>query len=191
MTADYFIAYLTVLTVWFSLFAAMDDFGKPDQANHFGLRPSEANFVKPGKRPLSSMSPMLVFQESTNASLTFPGQLILALGASGGPKIITAVTQVFLNHVIMGLPLLQSVVQPRLHDQLIYHNAAVTNTENVQLDSVSFDISQRTRDALTTRGHSLLDVDYMGTVQAISIDTETGKLSAACDPRKGGSPAGY
>ena len=134
---------------------------------------------------------MLVFQESTNASLTFPGQLILALGASGGPKIITAVTQVFLNHVIMGLPLLQSVVQPRLHDQLIYHNAAVTNTENVQLDSVSFDISQRTRDALTTRGHSLLDVDYMGTVQAISIDTETGKLSAACDPRKGGSPAGY
>jgi gamma-glutamyltranspeptidase len=173
------------------LFAAMDDFGKPDRANHFGIKPSEANFVKPGKKPLSSMSPTLVFQESADSLLPSPGQLILALGASGGPKIITAVTQVFLHHTIMGLPLLESVVHSRLHDQLIYHDAAVTNTEKVDLDSLTIDVSQRTRDALTIRGHALLDVDYMGTVQAVGIDTETGKLSAVSDPRKGGSPAGY
>ena len=173
------------------LIPAMDDFGKPDRANHFGIKPSEANFVKPGKRPLSSMSPTLVFQESANSSLSSPGRLILALGASGGPKIITAVTQVFLYHIMMGLPLLESVVHSRVHDQLIYHDAAVTNTEKVDLDRLTIDISQRTRDALKIRGHALLDVDYMGTVQAISIDTETGKLSAVCDPRKGGSPAGY
>ena len=124
---------------------------------------------------------------------------MLVVGASGGPKIITAVLQVVLNHVIMGMPLLESLVHPRLHDQLIYHNSVVTTTEKVQLDynsnndnnRLTIDVSQRTRDALSARGHALLDIDYTGTVQAVSIDPETGRLSAACDPRKGGSPAGY
>jgi len=182
---------LTLFVVFVLLLAAMDDFGKPGLANHFGLKPSEANFIQPGKKPLSSMSPTLVFRESEDDDED--DQLILALGASGGPKIITAVTQVMLNHIILGMPLLESVVHPRLHDQLIYHNAAVTATEKVELvdSGLTIDVSQRTRDALTKRGHALLDVDYMGTVQAVSIDTETGRLSAACDPRKGGSPAGF
>jgi hypothetical protein len=48
-------------------------------------------------------------------------------------------------------------------------------------------VAQRTRDALTSRGHELLDVTYEGTVQAISIDMETKELSAVCDVRKGDS----
>jgi len=167
----------------------MDDFGKPGAANHFGLKPAEANFIQPGKRPLSSMSPTLVFRENADSSL---GPLLLAIGASGGPKIITAVLQVLLNHLIMGMPLLEAMVKPRLHDQLIYHGSAVTTTEYVELDGgLVIDVAERTRDALTARQHQLLNVDYMGTVQAVSVDLETGRLSAACDPRKGGSPAGF
>ena len=61
----------------------MDDFSRPDMANTYKLQPSAANFIRPGKRPLSSMSPMM---------LTTPdGRLEAVVGASGGPRIISAV----------------------------------------------------------------------------------------------------
>ena len=80
----------------------------------------------------------------------------------------------------------------RLHDQLIYHGSAVTTVENTILQQgPGINVSQTTRDALIKRGHYLLDVNYEGTVQAIGIDQENGRMSAVCDVRKGGTPAGY
>jgi gamma-glutamyltranspeptidase len=170
----------------------MDDFANPGKPNFFGLPPSEANYIKPGKKPLSSMSPTMVFRmasESENESL---GDLRLVIGASGGPKIITAVLQVILSHVMMGKGLFDSIVHPRIHDQLIYHESASTTTEHATLQQGPLiDVPDRTRNALEKRGHRLLDVDFLGTVQAIAIDLETNELTAACDVRKGGFPAGY
>jgi gamma-glutamyltranspeptidase len=168
----------------------MDDFANPGRPDHFGLHPSEANEIVPGKKPLSSMSPTMVFRRSAEAGKL--GQLILVLGASGGPKIISAVVQIFANMVLLGLSLWDSIIHARFHDQLIYHGAALVTVENMILDQgPSINVTQRTRNALISRGHTLLDVDYEGTVQAIAIDLETNELTAACDVRKGGSPAGY
>lgn len=63
----------------------MDDFSTLDQANTYGLPPSKSNFIRPFKKPQSSMSPMIV----TAAD----GRLRAALGASGGPRIISSVIQ--------------------------------------------------------------------------------------------------
>jgi gamma-glutamyltranspeptidase len=143
----------------------------------------------PGKKPLSSMSPTMVFWSAEAGTL---GPLILVLGASGGPKIISAVVQIFANMMLLGMPLFESIIHPRFHDQLIYHDAAVATVEDTVLEQgPSINVTQRTRNALLSRGHALLDVDYEGTVQAIAIDLETKELTAACDVRKGGSPAGY
>src|SRR5215471_19359446 len=61
----------------------MDDFSiQPGVTNFFGLIGAEANAVAPGKHPLSSMSPTIVLQD---------GKPIIAVGAAGGPKIITQV----------------------------------------------------------------------------------------------------
>jgi gamma-glutamyltranspeptidase len=170
----------------------MDDFATPGNANFFGLKPSESNYIKPGKKPLSSMSPTMVFQTSSDTDTMSLGNLQMVVGASGGPKIISAVLSVILNHVMTGLPLFESIVHPRLHDQLIYHGSASTTTENTVLEQgPTIDVSERTRRALLKRGHSMLDVDYAGTVQAVAIDLETNSLTASCDVRKGGSPAGY
>jgi gamma-glutamyltranspeptidase len=171
------------------------DFGTPGRPNYFGLKPSEANFIEPKKKPLSSMSPMIVFRqhEGGNDSASL-GSLLLVLGASGGPKIITAVIQVFINFAFLGIPLYDSVVQPRIHDQLLYHDNDVTTLEKSRLEQqqgLTIEVGEITRLALKRRRHRLLDIDYAGTVQAIAVDLESGTLSAVSDIRKGGTPAGY
>ena len=42
----------------------MSDFSQPDDTDEWGLPPSEANFIEPGKRPTSSMSPTIVTDQS-------------------------------------------------------------------------------------------------------------------------------
>eukprot|EP00249_Psilotum_nudum_P008283 c21165_g1_i2 orf=285-1919(+) len=71
--------------------------------------PVEKNFIAPGKRPLSSMAPTIILKD---------GQLYAVLGGSGGIRIITATTQVYINRVLKGLNPLSSVIHPRVHHQV-------------------------------------------------------------------------
>jgi gamma-glutamyltranspeptidase len=176
----------------------MDDFSTPGRPNSFGLRPSETNLPVPGKRPLSSMSPTMVFRDgggSGHGPVTPHddlGDLVLSLGASGGPKIITAVLQTILNYVFVGMPLFESVSAPRIHDQLLYHGAVGTNVERCTLlQGPDIVLSSRTHTALERRGHELIETDYLGAVQAVAVDLENGSLTAVSDIRKQGMPAGY
>src|SRR6185295_8420754 len=87
----------------------LDDFAaKPGAANAFGLVGGDANAPAPGKRPLSSMAPTIVFRD---------GRVFLVTGTHGGSRIITTVTQVISNVIDHRMNIAEAVAAPRIHHQ--------------------------------------------------------------------------
>ncbi|KAF2474743.1 gamma-glutamyltranspeptidase-like protein [Lindgomyces ingoldianus] len=94
----------------------MNDFSIPNSTNAFGYIPSPANFIRPGKRPLSSISPVIV--EHLNVSDPAHA-LYVSIGAAGGSRIITATIQNLIHILDGGMTSLEALSQPRIHDQLV------------------------------------------------------------------------
>ena len=87
----------------------MDDFSaKPGVRNAFGLIGGVANAVQAGKRPLSSMTPVMVFKDN---------KPWLISGSPGGSKIITSVLQVLLNVIDHKMNIAEATMAPRIHHQ--------------------------------------------------------------------------
>lgn len=148
----------------------MADFSLPNISNVFGLPPGQANFVEPGKRPLSSMSPTIVLEN---------GKLRMVVGGSGGPTIITATTQVLLNVIAYGMSVGDAITSARLHNQL----TSDTRTEELY--------SPELVTALRNRRHVVEEkVSPIASVQSVVVEPD-GSLTAASDWRKLGKPAGY
>lgn len=155
----------------------MDDFAAlPNVPNAFGLVQSEANAVAPCKRPLSSMTPTILARN---------GAAHLALGASGGPRIITATTQVLLNMTKLHMHPGEAVGRPRLHHQWL--------PDRLELERGWLAPEQGFEPAvdrqLRARGHEVRIVDYSAVVQAVSRQADG--LRGASDLRKHGKAAGY
>ena len=129
----------------------IDDFSlKPGSANGYGLVQGAVNGIAPGRRPLSSMTPTLVFRPS--------GEPLLATGTPGGSRIITTVLQVLLNRLVFGLNLASAVAAPRIHSQL-------------WPDQISLEegISPDTRRLLEALGHKLVTVPAMGSANSVEV----------------------
>ncbi len=157
----------------FCLNNEMDDFTTvPGQANAFGLIQSDRNLPQPGKRPLSSMSPTIVLKD---------GRAVMIAGGSGGPKIISATTQCMLNVMLFGMTPEQAVNAPRFHHQWMPTTLLVDRSWT----------DAATLDELRRRGHEIGTLTGEAVVQMIAVDPNDGTIRAACDPRKGGKPAGY
>ena len=147
----------------------MDDFAAGQGVpNAFKLVGAVANEIAPGKRPLSSMSPTIVMRR---------GHPVLALGASGGPMIISGILQVAVNVLDFHLDSEAAVAEPRVHEQAV--------PEVVLVEPA---MPASTRSALAQMGYQLKEVRALGAVGAITI--APGDLNGAFDPRKGGGAAG-
>jgi gamma-glutamyltranspeptidase/glutathione hydrolase len=150
----------------------MDDFAsKPGWPNSFGLIQGESNAIAPGKRMLSSMTPVIVCD-----SLDRP---FLITGARGGPQIITAVFQVLSNMIDYSMDPVSAVTAPRMHHQ---HYPDVLLYEEGALDSLRIG-------ELMKRNHELKKQNGLGSTCSITR-TGSGWVGIG-DPRSGGSAEGY
>jgi gamma-glutamyltranspeptidase/glutathione hydrolase len=148
----------------------MDDFAAiPGEPNAFGLIQSEANIVEPGKKPLSSMTPTIVLKD---------GKAILALGGSGGPRIISSTLQVLLNVMRFEMPPQEAIAQPRIHHQWLPNVLYLEDP-----------LPEKMQTPLQQLGHKVERRNNLAVVQAIQRTAKG--LRAASDLRKHGKPAGY
>ncbi|KAM9392088.1 gamma-glutamyltransferase 1a [Pholidichthys leucotaenia] len=149
----------------------MYDFSSPYMTSGFGNPPSPNNFIQPGKRPLSSMCPTIIFDKENKVKMV--------VGASGGTKITTATALVILNSLFFNYNLKKAVTEPRVHNQL-----------NPNMTVVEQDFEKGVLEGLAQKNHvTQLLMTPPSVVQAVVRQGEV--LCAESDPRKGGYPAGY
>ena len=132
-----------------------------------------ANRVEPGKRPRSSMSPMLVFD---NAS----GQLVMTTGSPGGSAIINYVGKVLIGTLDWGLNVQQAIALPNFGSR-----NGPTELEKGRVEPALVE-------ALKARGHQVVEIEQTSGLQGIqrmTINGERGWFGGA-DPRREGIAKG-
>ncbi|HYC60497.1 MAG TPA: gamma-glutamyltransferase [Thermoanaerobaculia bacterium] len=129
-----------------------------------------ANALDPGKRPATSMSPVIVLRD---------GKPFLAIGTRGGTAVPTTILQVFLNVVVYGKSLPAAIAAPR------YHHGGMPDELAYELDRTP----QPMLESLHAMGHGVNARKSIGDVHAILF--ENGRLIAVADPRRPGAAGGY
>jgi gamma-glutamyltranspeptidase / glutathione hydrolase len=152
----------------------MDDFAtRPGQPNMFGLIQGEKNAIEAGKRPLSSMTPAIVFRKD--------GSFWFGVGARGGPRIISAVIQTISNVVDHDMDIQAAIDAPRIHhqwlpDELVYE---------------PYGFSPDTLEILRKFGHRFVGKpDKVAAATGVMID-KSGVRLGAVDSRSDGAAIGY
>ncbi len=141
----------------------MSDFAaKPGEADAYGLIGGEANAIKPGKRPLSSMTPTIVFKED---------QPYLVTGSPGGSRIITTVLQILLNVLEHDMNVAEATHAVRIHHQW-YPDVLFTERG----------LNHDTQTLLRARQHTIKYRSAMGSTQTIML--RDGLLFGSSDPRR-------
>jgi len=150
----------------------MDDFSiEPGVPNAFKLVGAEANAVAPGKRPLSSMSPTIVLKD---------GKPILALGAAGGPTIISQTVLNLTGVLDLGLRLDEALAAPRIHHQWQPLDLRIERIMPAEIQK-----------ALEKRGHKLDHQTVVGASHAVGLAPNGTTLVGASEPRAGGVALGF
>ena len=149
----------------------LDDFAAaPGAPNAFGLIGGAANAPAAYKRPLSSMTPTIVFRD---------GRPVLVTGSPGGSRIITTVLQVILNTIDGGMGIGDAVAAPRLHHQWSPDEVVVEK---------GFPLPQVL--VLMTMGHKVRFDGLFGSAHSISV-APSGLTGAADQRARGATAAGF
>jgi gamma-glutamyltranspeptidase/glutathione hydrolase len=151
----------------------MDDFSiTPNAPNAWNALGTAANAIRPGKRPLSSMTPTIVLDK---------GQVKYVVGSPMGTVIITAVLQTLLGAIDFKLDPQSAVSAPRVHHQWMPDQLTVEPGHPKDV-----------LDKLRAWGHNVQPSPYpLGAVQLIARDPASGAWLGATDPRRDGAALGY
>lgn len=152
----------------------MDDFAsKPGTPNQFGLVQGDANAVAPNRRPLSSMAPTIVVDRD--------GRVVLAAGAAGGPRIISATLDFVRGLLDFGAEPGAAIDAPRVHEQWL---PDVVNAEPGAFDA-------RTARALGAMGYRIELGPAGSAANAVAVGAGGMRVAAHDDRRPSGTALAY
>lgn len=153
----------------------MDDFSTQGVMTKYGYPPSATNYIKPRKRPVTSMAPFILVDKN--------GRVKMVIGCSGGPRIITATVSVLMHKLWFGQELGHAVTKPRAHHQLIPNTVWVEKQR---------ELPKYIQEGLLKKGHNITRIEKpeFSACQVIYSDGP-GEIFAKSDPRKYGHSAGY
>ncbi len=147
--------------------------GVTDETGRIGTPP---NVAAPGKRMLSSMTPVIV----TNRE----GQPLLVTGSPGGRTIINTVACVVLNVLEFEMSPTEAVAAPRLHHAWF--------PDRIQMEAALLNDHPKSIEQLRRMGHSIHPRPVaQGDAHTIWIDPRTGELHGIADTRRGGAAKGF
>ncbi|XP_060862916.1 scoloptoxin SSD14-like [Metopolophium dirhodum] len=151
----------------------MDDFSTPGVVNYYGIPSSPANYIEPGKRPMSSMCPTIITDKKKD--------FVLAAGAAGGSKITLATAYVTALKLWYNKTLKEVIDKPRIFHQLL--------PMQVQYEyGTTRDVIQTLKDI----GHPVIRLSSTGTSAATAIaKSASGMIEAMPDFRRPGNSSGY
>ncbi len=140
-----------------------------NQLTDFSLSPRKngqliANRVEAGKRPRSSMSPVMVFNKD--------GSLRLVVGSPGGSRIISYVAQVVIGVLDWDLSVQEAINLPRTTNR----NDYTSLEKGTALEALA--------PALSKRGHNVRILDLNSGLHAVEVKNNT--LIGGADPRREG-----
>ncbi|XP_073832162.1 glutathione hydrolase 1 proenzyme isoform X2 [Musca autumnalis] len=153
--------------------SAMNDFSLPSKSNQFALPPSPTNFLDAQKRPMSSMSPMILADREGNVKMV--------VSAAGGSKIISALVEVMAGVLWMNQDIKEAIDRPRYHHQL---------SPNVLEYEKSGHFTEELLKLLTERGQLVKPYNYTGSVVCGIVKNATA-IYANADYRKQGGVVGF
>jgi gamma-glutamyltranspeptidase/glutathione hydrolase len=150
----------------------MTDFNtKPGVTDRKGSIGTDANLIAPGKRMLSSQTPVIVARN---------GKVVLVTGSPGSRTIINTVLCIVVNVLDYGMNIRAAVDAPRLHHQWLPDSAQIEELANHPELAVG----------LRKLGHRLNSA-RQGDAHSICVDPKTGLYYGAEDKRIDGKAAGY
>ncbi len=168
------ISMTTSVEMGFGSALMVEGFILNNQLTDFSLDPKRngqwvANRLEPGKRPRSSMAPMMIFNQDNS--------LKLVVGSPGGSRIINYVAQTII-----------AILDWQLEPQSAINLPRITNRNYVTTLEKGTDLVQL-KPALEAKGHKVIVRDLNSGIQAIELSH--GKLLGGADPRREGTAIGY
>ena len=134
--------------------------------NFYHNQPDHPNFMAPGKRVVSTMTPTMVFDEE--------GELFMVTGTPGGSRIHTSILQLIVNVIDYGMNIAEATHAPRIYQGWISPKLGME--KGISIDSQGL---------LEDMGHDIQLQQTMGSTQSIMIID--GILTGAADPRRPGA----
>lgn len=166
------VSYTTTIEQLFGTGIMVPDYGiiLNNELTDFDAVPGGSNEVQPNKRPLSSMSPSMVFQDN---------EPYMTVGSPGGTTIITSVVQTILNSIGYDMDIKDAIEEPRIYSD---------EYPDIRWE---YGIQGDVRYELEEMGHEWEDESTdIGNVNSIVVDQEKGVYQGAADSTREGMAIG-